>query len=101
MSITMSQLDSFIDAAISSMSGERGTFVKSFFIDLRSLQQRITTQLVDSSIAICASRGLRAERNGDGLVVTVNLHTAFLNPSQTIAFNTALAYTREVHGNNL
>jgi len=73
----------------------------SFYVDLRSLQQRITQNLVDSCIQMCSSRGLYAERSGDGLVVTVDLNTCLLNGQQSALYNTALAYTRQVHGNHL
>lgn len=101
MSLTMQQIDSFIDTTINRLAGESGTTNSSFYVDLRSFQQRITQNLVAQCIALCASRGLHAERNGDGLVITVNLNSCFLNPSQSVAYNTALAYTRNVHANHL
>jgi hypothetical protein len=100
MSLTMQQVDSFIDTTINRLSSESGTTQSSFYVDLRSFQQRITQNLVAQCVALCASRGLHAERNGDGLVVTVNLNSCFLSPSQSVAYNTALAYTRNVHGNH-
>lgn len=100
MSLTMQQIDSFIDTTINRLSSEGGTTQSSFYVDLRSFQQRITQNLVAQCIAFCASRGLHAERNGDGLVITVNLNSCFLNPSQSVAYNTALAYTRNIHGNH-
>lgn len=101
MSITMQQIDSFIDTTINRLSSESGYTDSSFYVDLRSFQQRITQNLVNQCIEVCASRGLHAERKGDGLVITVNLNTCFLNPNQSIAYNTALAYTRTVHGNHI
>lgn len=101
MSLTMQQVDNFIDTTINRLASESGFTSSSFYVDLRSFQQRITQNLVNQCMDICASRGLHAERKGDGLVVTVNLNSCFLNPSQSIAYNTALAYTRAVHGNHL
>ena len=101
MSVTMSQLDTFIDTTINRLSSENGTTRSIFHIDLRSMQQRITQKLVDQCTSLCASRGLQAERKGDSLIVTVDLGTCFLNPSQSTAYNTALSYTRTVHGNHL
>ena len=99
MSITMQQIDNFIDTTINRLASESGTTTSTFYVDLRSFQQRITQNLVNQCMEICASRGLHAERRGDGLVITVNLNSCFLNPSQSSAYNTALAYTRAVHGN--
>lgn len=101
MSISMAQIDSFIDTTINRFSSEGGESIGKFYVDLRSLQQRITQNLVDQCIEICESRGLKAERRGDGLIITVNLNTCYLNPSQSLNFNAALNYTRTVHGNNL
>lgn len=101
MSLTMYQIDGFIDTAINRLSSEAGSTVSHFYVDLRSYQQRITQNLVDQCVSVCLSRGLLAERQGDGLTVTVNLNTCFLNPNQALAYNTALAYTRTVHGNHL
>lgn len=100
MSLTMQQLDSFIDTTINRMSGESGSTRSSFYVDLRAFQQRITQNLVDQCIQLCQTRGLSAERNGDGLVVTVDLNSCFLNVQQSALYNAALAYTRQVHGNN-
>lgn len=101
MTIPMHQLDSFIDTAINRLSGENAPTHSAFYIDLRSYQKRITQRLVDDAISACASRGLSAERNGDGLTVLVDLNTCLLNPQQTQAYNIALAYTRNVHGNHI
>ncbi len=97
----MMELDLFIDATINRLSSEQGITTSTFYVDLRSYQQRITQQLVDNCINICQSRGISAERQGDGLAVTVNLNTCYMNPSQTMNYNTALAYTRAVHGNHM
>lgn len=101
MGLTMQQLDSFIDTTINRMSGESGTMSSSFYVDLRAFQQRITQNLVDSCIQLCRSRGLDAERNGDGLIVTVDLNTCLLNVQQSALYNVTLTYTRQVHGNHL
>ncbi len=98
--LVMSQLDTFIDTAIARMSRESGSSRSNFYVDLRSMQQRITKNLVDDCVRLCASRNLAAERVGDGLSVTVDLDTCALNPQQSAAYNLALAYTRHVHGNN-
>ncbi|ATG93104.1 hypothetical protein QRO08_09700 [Paracidovorax citrulli] len=99
MSLTMHQLDDFIDTTINRMSGESGVKTGRFYVELRSLQQRVTQNLVDQCIALCARRGLQAERDGDGLIVHVNLDTCALNPQQSAAYNVALNYTRRIHGN--
>lgn len=101
MSLTMQQVDSFIDTTINRLSGEAGSTRSSFYVDLRAFQQRITQNLVDSCTQLCNSRGLTAERNGDGLVVTVDLDRCLLNYQQSALYNAALAYTRQVHGNHI
>ena len=101
MSITMQQIDGFIETTINRMAGESGSVRSTFYVDLRSLQQRITQNLVSQCMSACQSRGLHAERNGDGLIVTVDLNHCYLNPQQTAMYNIALAHTRMVHGNNL
>lgn len=101
MSLTMQQLDAFIDTTINRLSSEAGTTRSSFYVNLRDLQQRITQNLVDNCIQLCHSRGLHAERNGDGLMVHVDLNTCFLNVHQAAAYNAALIYTRSLHGNHL
>lgn len=101
MSITMSQLDACIETTINRLSSEHGTMVSTFYIDLRGTRTRITSKLVEESIGMCASRGLQAYRVGDGLSVTVDLRTCVMNPAQAAAFNLALNYTRQVHGNHL
>lgn len=99
MSVTMKEIDGFIDTTINRLSTDQGTMHSVFYIDLRSYQTRITQQLVDKSIKACSSRGLRAERNGDGLTVNVSLNSCLMTPAQTITFNEALNHTRTVHGN--
>ena len=101
MSLTMREVDNFIDTTINRLASESGSTSSAFYVDLRSFQQRITQNLVNQCMDICESRGLYAERKGDGLVVTVNLNSCFLNPSQSIAYNTALNYTRTMYGNNI
>lgn len=101
MSLTMRQIDDFIDAALDRLSGAQGVTVSCFYVDLRSYQQRITPKLVEQCVRICESRGLGAERDGDGLHVTVDLDTCFLNPSQAVIYRTALAFTRSQYGNHL
>ena len=101
MSLTMQQLDVFIDTAINRLSSEQGTIVSTFYVDLRAFQSRITTKLVDGCIAMCEARGLSAQRVGDGLSVTVNLNSCVLNPGQAASYNLALAYTRQLHGNHI
>lgn len=101
MTISMKQLDDFIDATINRLSSEHGTMIGTFYIDLRAIQTRITSKLVDQSISMCESRGLHAKRVGDGLSVTVDLQTCIMNSTQAAAFNLALNYTRQVHGNYL
>jgi hypothetical protein len=101
MSLSMRDVDGFIDATIARLASEAGTMRSNFYVDLRSYQQRITQNLVDQCATICESRGLVVTRNGDGLVVTVDLHTCFLNPDQAKGYQMALNYTRSVHGNQL
>lgn len=97
----MGQLDCFIDAAINRLSGDQGSTVSNFYVDLRSFQQRITQNLVDQCVSICQLRGLFAERHGDGLSITVDLQRCSLNPTQAAAYSLACSYTRIVHGNHL
>jgi len=101
MGLTMHQIDGFINTAIHRLSSESGSTVSHFYVDLRSYQQRITQNLVDQCVRLCQSRGLSSERQGDGLIVTVNLNSCFLNPNQALQYNAALTYTRTVYGNNL
>lgn len=101
MSLTMPQIDGFIDVAINRLSGEEAPLVSSFYVDLRTLQTRITQHLVQECISICERRGLLAEREGDGLTVTVNLNSCRFNPQQSIAYNAALNFTRSIHGNHI
>jgi hypothetical protein len=101
MSISMQQIDTFIDTAINRLSSEQAPIVSMFYIDLRTFQNRITTKLVENCIAMCNARGLIAEKVGDGLAVTVNLNSCLFNPRQADAFNVALAYTRQMYGNHL
>jgi len=101
MSLTMQQLDSFIDTTINRLSSHAGTTRSSFYVNLRELQQRITQNLVDNCVELCRTRGLRAERSGDGLTIHVDLDTCLLNIQQSAAYNLALAYTRNMHGNHL
>lgn len=104
MSLTMAQIDGFIDTAIARLSGEDAPMLSRFYVDLRTLtpeRQRITEKFVDQSISLCNSRGIKAERNGDGLTITINLNSCYLNPQQSANFNTALNYTRVQHGNHI
>jgi hypothetical protein len=101
MSISMREVDDFIDTTISRLSSEDGTTRSNFYIDLRSYQKRVTQSLIDECVNTCATRGLATERQGDGLIVTVNLHNCYFNPSQAKAYQIALNYTRNVYGNHL
>ena len=101
MSIPTEQLDTFIDTTIQRLSSEAGVMRAKYRVDLRDIQQRITQPLVDKCVAQCSSLGLEAERTGDSLVVTVDLHKCVMNVAQAKAFNSALDYTRVTHGNQL
>ena len=100
----MKILDQFIDTAINRLSNERGSMVSEFFIDLRAHfeRTRVTQKLIDDTIALCNSRGLHAKVDSmNNLLITVHLDNCRFNPQQSAAFNTALLYTRQVHGNQL
>lgn len=104
MAINMNQIDAFIETSINRMAGENGPMQSNFYIDLRESnpdRQRITQALVQKDIELCERRGVHAERQGDGLKVTVDLNSCFLNSKQTDLYNTALNYKREVHGEAL
>lgn len=101
MSLSMRDIDGFIDNAITRLASESGSTRSTYYVDLRSYQQRITQNLVEQCTTICNSRGLKAERSGDGLMVTVDLHSCFFNPVQARAYEMALNYTRTMHGNHL
>jgi len=101
MNLTMRDIDLFIDTTINRLSSPNGTLHSSFYIDLRSLQSRITKNLVEECTSMCESRGLHVQRMGDGLSVTVDLNSCSLNPRQAAEFNTALAYTRQIYGNEV
>lgn len=45
MSLTMQQLDFFIDTTINRLSSEAGVTRSSFYVNLRDFQQRITQNL--------------------------------------------------------
>ncbi len=73
-----------------------------FYVDLRDAsRQRITQSYVDQCINLCNSRGIRAERSGDGLLIHVDLQSCYLNSNQSRLFNAAISYTRSMHGNYL
>ncbi|KEZ27348.1 hypothetical protein D5S10_23285 [Pseudomonas savastanoi] len=104
MSITMRDIDNCIETTINRLSSDAGSMRSTFYFDLRTSnpgRQRITDKLADQSIALCRTRGIDAERDGDGLRVTIDLRSCYLNPSQSELFNVALGYTRSVHGNHL
>lgn len=102
MSLSMQQIDNFIETAINRLSSEAGTMSSNFYVDLRDAnRQRITQSYVDQCINLCNSRGIRAERSGDGLFIHVDLQSCYLNSSQSELFNTAINYTRSMHGNHL
>lgn len=104
MSLTMQEIDSFIDTTINRLSGANGTMVSNFYVGIRESnpdRQRITQGLVNQDIALCQSRGIYAERQQDGLMISVDLNRCFLNQQQSVAFNTALEYTRQIHGNSI
>lgn len=104
MSITMQQLDTCIETTINRLSSEGGSMTSNFYLDLLASnpnRQRITDKLVEQAIDLCRSRGIYAERKGDGLVLKVDLRSCYLNPSQANMFNVALDYTRSEHGNHL
>jgi len=104
MSMTMQQIDTCIDTTINRLSSESGRMNSNFYLDLRDIypdRQRITDKLVAQAIDLCQSRGVHAERSGDGLTMVVDLHRCYLNPRQAADFNAALDYTRTVHGNQL
>lgn len=102
MSLSMVQIDNFIETAINRLSSDVGSMSSNFYVDLRdSERQRITQSFVEQCIALCNSRGIKAERNGDGLLIHVDLQSCYLNARQSALFNTALSYTRSMHGNHL
>lgn len=102
MAFSMQQIDNFIETTINRLSSESGTMSSNFYVDLRDDgRQRITQNYIDQCINLCASRGISAERSGDGLLIHVNLQYCYLNSKQSILFNTAINHTRSIHGNHL
>ncbi|MGP5327773.1 hypothetical protein [Vreelandella titanicae] len=104
MSQLMQQIDTCIYTTINRLSGESGSMESKFYIDLFAAhpdRKRITEKLVEESISLCRSRGIGAEVSGDGLMVTINLYSCYLSPEQAKLFNTALDYTRTMHGNHV
>ncbi len=98
----MQQIDSCIETTINRLSSEAGTMVSNFYLDLRSPgRQRITEKLVEQSIKSCRSRGIYAEREGNGLLVRVRSENVLSESGQAEMFNIAIGYTRSVHGNHL
>ena len=62
----------------------------------------ISMQQIDSCIETTINRlSSEAGREGNGLLVRVDLRTCYLNPGQAEMFNIAIGYTRSVHGNHL
>ena len=96
--LTSRDIDTFIDTAIDRFSGDTMREVSKFHVDLREYQQRITSNLVNNCIDVCESRGLKAERNGDSLVVTVKLDSCFFSVTQANRYRNVLDYARRVHG---
>ncbi len=101
MSISMQQIDSCIETTINRLSSEAGTMVSNFYLDLRSPGRQRITEAGRAINRFCRSRGIYAEREGNGLLVRVDLRTCYLNPGQAEMFNIAIGYTRSVHGNHL
>ncbi|QIZ46678.1 hypothetical protein DWV07_07145 [Dickeya zeae] len=102
MGLDMRQIDNFIETAINRLSSEAGTMSSNFYVDLRDAsRQRITQSYVNQCIDLCNSRGISAERSGDGLLIHVDLQSCYLNANQSMLFNTAINYTRSMHGNYL
>lgn len=101
MSLTMRDIDDMIDSTILRLAGETGSAVSTFYVDLRSYQRRITEKLVSECISLCSSRGIHAERIGDGLSITINLDRCYLNPSQARDFSSAVTFTQAAYGNRL
>jgi len=101
MSLTMADIDDMIDSTIFRLAGETGSSVSTFYVDLRNYQRRITDKLVSECISLCNSRGIYAERIGDGLSITINVDTCYLNPSQARAFTSAVTFTQSAYGNRL
>ena len=101
MSLTMADIDAMIDSAIFRLAGETGSAVSTFYVDLRNYQRRITDKLVLECISLCNSRGIHAERIGDGLSITINVDTCYLNPSQARDFTSAVTFTQSAYGNRL
>lgn len=102
MTLTMREIDDFIETAINRLSSEAGAMNSNFYVDLRGAsRQRITQSYVDQCINLCASRGISAERSGDGLHIHVDLNSCYLNSNQSMLFNAAINYARSIHGNNL
>lgn len=98
----MREIDDFIETAINRLANEAGTMNCNFYVDLRnSDRQRITQSYVEQCINLCRSRGINAERSGDGLLVQVDLQCCYLNSVQSVLFNAAINYARSVHGNYL
>lgn len=101
MPLTMREVDSFIETALTRLASETGQTRSSFYVDLRSMQTRITQSLVDQCVDICESRNLSVTRVGDGLNVTVDLNTCYFNAFQAQKHELALQYTRSMHGNHI
>lgn len=101
MAISDSEINICIDSVINRLGSEQATTSGKFIFNLRDYQDRITNKLVDDCIHKCSVRGLVAERDGDNLIVTVDLHTCVMTPLQAHTFNVALDYTRNMHGNHL
>lgn len=98
------QLDRCIDASISRLSTSGGQMVHQYFFDLRLIfdRQRVTQKLIADAIQMCHLRGLDAYADQmNNLQVTVDLNRCHFTPQQSFAFDTALAYTREVHQNQI
>lgn len=103
--VLMQIIDDFIDTAIDRLSCEDGVMVSYFYLDVREIfpdRQRITQNLIDSSIDTLESRGLIIERVvGTTINITVNLHKCLFNHYQSKNYSVALSYVRNTHGQHL
>lgn len=98
-------LEQFVDTSIARLStGDSGMCFR-YQLDLRELtgRVRLTQKLAHEAIDFCRTRGIEAEvdQYTGALLIAINLRTCLLNGRQALDFNTALAFARQFHGENL
>jgi len=99
------QIEQFVDTSIARLSTGDTNMCFRYQLDLRELagRVRLTQKLAHEAIDFCRTRGVEAEvdQYTGALLIAINLRTCLMNQRQALDFNTALAFARQFHGENL